>query len=342
MVVHLSANSRHCVKREKVSGKEEKEVGELKVEAFDGKAGRARSLAPTPLSQSCSSQLLFRTSAMPPSAPTHPPSPSFPQAVVTFDLSNDRLISWTRSAAEGVLGREWTGGEVPDLRLEEVLVGTGGKAGKEGAKELLRELARRSRELQWGESVVLEYYRRDSTGERWKESAEVLVASSSSPSAGEGENDTVYSILFLRPASVPHASAVPPSIAQQGAAPSPTQTTNSTSSPSSSAAPPLPTPPAAPASARPNLSSSYPISSSSAPYSLPPDASAPADPVLSAVDVAKEMARYHNAMGAHRYVLSFFERVECDLLSTLLRPTGSVLHRTNKKLEKLRSLSSMI
>jgi hypothetical protein len=144
------------------------------------------------------------TACQPSIMPLRPPARPPPAAGAVLAFASGSLIGWTQTAAEGVLGVEWVdgGASVPQLKLSELLCGR--REGEDlretakGAEEQLEELVRRSEELQWGESAVLEYYRRDSTGERRKESAEVLVASSSAPSAGE-KNDPVYSILFLRP-----------------------------------------------------------------------------------------------------------------------------------------------
>jgi hypothetical protein len=160
-----------------------------------------------------SGTVVYMTSVSPITAPPTPLSfDDFSLSLISFD-GQGRLSSLTKAAA-GVLGVEWEEGKLPELSAEEFLGLKSEDEAPIAARERLRELARRSRELRWGESVALEYYTRDSTGGRKKERAEVLVASSSSSSssssAGEGD-DTGYSILFLRPASSDSSSTPSPS-----------------------------------------------------------------------------------------------------------------------------------
>lgn len=206
-------------------------------------------------------------------------------------------------------------GKVPELSLRELLYGRqeegNGREDEDKLREArgkLNELARRSEELGWGESVVLEYW-----VEGRSRKAEVLVAATSSSPVGEGHDvDEGFSILFLRPVTADTAATTTrsslPSI-EVGVSKLSLDTISNNNKPLPSASP-LPSPaPRSPAaspsllppqhpSAQSTLSSSYPLPASAAPYSLPPDASAPADPVLSAIDVAKEMARYVTSLSS--------------------------------------------
>lgn len=140
--------------------------------------------------------------AMSPPMPTHPAAP-FPLAILSLRASPLEILNCTKEAAE-TLGLPWVEGQSPAadvlalLRLREVEDEVGDSA--KVMRMELDELVERSRALEWGGSVLLEYSSSEG-GERRRKKAEVLVASSSSSADGEDEGDTVYSILFLRPAT---------------------------------------------------------------------------------------------------------------------------------------------
>jgi PAS domain-containing protein len=230
------------------------------------------------------------------------PRPPRPQRAAPFSLP---IVTVTASSlevlvtepAKEVLGVRPAYSATKMLGLEADQGEAGRRSAKECVREQLEELSRRSRELRWGESVVLEYYRRNSTGEQEKERAEVLVASSSSPSAGEGENDTVYSILFLRPDNTPQSPATSPrsvfafpssrpsmdiSSSLFSQLPSPSFTSNSPpiSSPPAFEAPPLP-PPSRPQPDHRSPGIEQMLSNGSNPFQLPPDTSHPHSAALS-------------------------------------------------------------
>ncbi|GAA6006577.1 uncharacterized protein JCM10292_005995 [Rhodotorula paludigena] len=126
-------------------------------------------------------------------------------AVVSFDSSSLRLTSCTQ-AARALLGFDAVHSD-DDRVSAELVLATGAPVQGAGddrdadVRSKLHDLARRTSELQWGDSLVLEYWAHRG-GCRTLERADVLVSlSASSSSSSPAPAHAAFSILFLRSAS---------------------------------------------------------------------------------------------------------------------------------------------
>ncbi|GAA5904871.1 hypothetical protein JCM6882_003228 [Rhodosporidiobolus microsporus] len=169
---------------------------------------------------------------MPPPKQAETP-PTLPLPVVSLSASTLRL-SFANAAATKLLSLPTDAVTAPTVSAASFLRRGGeGEGGVDEARVQLEGLVKRSGELEWGESVVLEYYTpEEGTGERRAKKAEVVV-SFTPPAAPDDSADSAgtYTIVFLRPATLSLSTLVPLTLASDAASiPSPATTISIASS----------------------------------------------------------------------------------------------------------------